>query len=321
MTCCNGRLSSDPPSLPPTRFTELVGCRLPVQLAGMGGVSTAALAGAVAAAGGLGMLGGAGLGRDEVVRQIDAARAIAGPDARVGVNFLMPFADLGALAAAAEVADVVECFYGDPDPSIVARASAHGALVSWQVGSLDEARAAETAGCRLVVVQGVEAGGHVRGVTPLLDLVESVRAAIDLPLVAAGGIGSGRALADALAAGADAVRLGTVLLAADEADVHPAYLSALTGATAADTVLTEAFSAGWPDAPHRVLRTALEASGAPPSERSPMPPTRGWAAGDVAAAALYAGTSVDGVRGAAPAAELIARLVRDAGDELAARAS
>jgi NAD(P)H-dependent flavin oxidoreductase YrpB (nitropropane dioxygenase family) len=167
-----------------------------------------------------------------------------------------------------------------------------------------------------VVVQGHEAGGHVRGTTPLLPLLEEVRTRVDLPLVAAGGIGSGAQVAAALRAGADAVRIGTRLVATLEADAHPAYVEALVDADARDTVLTEAFAMGWPAAPHRVLRHCVGASDADAARRSPLPPTRGFA-GDVASAALYAGTSVEHVTTIAPASAVIDELVRDAARALA----
>ncbi|MGH2799044.1 MAG: nitronate monooxygenase [Thermoleophilaceae bacterium] len=67
-----------------------------------------------------------------------------------------------------------------------------GALAAWQVGSAEEATAAVRAGCDFIVVQGREAGGHLRGTAPLLSLLEQVRGEVDVPVVAAGGIGSGR---------------------------------------------------------------------------------------------------------------------------------
>jgi nitronate monooxygenase len=304
-------------TLPGTRFTELVGCRLPLQQAGMGGVSTPALAAAVAREGGLGMIGAAGLSADDVLAHTEAALAGAGVDGRVGVNFLMPFLDGQALDAAASVASVVECFYGDPDGAVVERVHRGGALSAWQVGDLDEALAAVTAGCDLVVVQGEEAGGHVRGRRPLHDLLPEVRAAVSVPVVAAGGIGSGRAVAAALQAGADAVRIGTRLVATVEADVHPDYADALVRSSAADTVVTETFTMGWPGAPHRVLRTCVRASSDDPTTRSPLPPTRSFS-GPVAAAALYAGESVTDVTEVVPAATVIRELIRDAVDALSA---
>ena len=304
-------------TLPATAFTELVGCRLPIQQAGMGGVSTPELAAAVAREGGLGMIGAAGLGAGEVVDQLGAAAALAGESARIGVNFLVPFLDLAAFEAAASTAPLVECFYGDPDPALVRRGHDAGALTAWQVGSRDEAMAAADAGCDVVVVQGVEAGGHVRGREPLMALLEAIRPAVDVPLVAAGGIGSGRAMAAALRAGADAVRIGTRLVATSEADVHPGYADALVRASADDTVVTEAFSMGWPGAPHRVLRGAVEAVDDPPETRSPLPPTRDFT-GMVEGAALYAGTSVSDVRAVASAAVVIRELVAGADDALGA---
>jgi NAD(P)H-dependent flavin oxidoreductase YrpB (nitropropane dioxygenase family) len=299
-------------TLPPTAFTRLLGCRLPLQQAGMGAITTPALAGAVAAEGGLGMIAAAGLAPDEVDAQIRSALELGGPGARVGVNFLVPFLDHSALDTAAAAAALVECFYGHPDQSIVERIHAAGTLAGWQVGSLVEARMAYDAGCDVIVVQGREAGGHVRGRSPLLPLLRDVRRALDAPLVAAGGIGSGATMAGAMLAGADAVRIGTRFVATVEADTHPDYAGALVAAAGAhDTVLAETFVLGWPDAPHRVLQSCIDASGVGPSSRSPLPPTRAFA-GDVARAALYAGESVGDVKAIVPAATVIREIVRDA---------
>jgi NAD(P)H-dependent flavin oxidoreductase YrpB (nitropropane dioxygenase family) len=299
-------------TLPPTAFTRLLGCPLPLQQAGMGAITTPALAGAVAAEGGVGMIAAAGLTADEVDAQVRSALELGGPGARVGVNFLVPFLDHSALDTASAAAALVECFYGDPDRSIVERIHAAGTLAGWQVGSLVEARTAYDVGCDVIVVQGREAGGHVRGRAPLLPLLRDVRRALDAPLVAAGGIGSGATMARALLAGADAVRIGTRFVATVEADTHPGYAGALVAAAGAhDTVLTETFALGWPDAPHRVLRSCIDASGAEPSSRSPLPPTRAFA-DDVARAALYAGESVGDVKAIVPAATVIREIVRDA---------
>ncbi|MBA3655473.1 MAG: nitronate monooxygenase, partial [Actinobacteria bacterium] len=168
-----------------TAFTELVGCSVPIQQAGMGGVTTVALAAAVADAGGLGMLA--------MPSGEDLAALKAATPGAFGVNFLMPFLDRDAVAGAAESARVVEFFYAPPDPSLVETVLAGGALAAWQVGSADEARQAVDAGCDFVVAQGVEAGGHVRGTTGLLPLLDAVLDAVDVPVVAAGGIGTARA--------------------------------------------------------------------------------------------------------------------------------
>ncbi len=289
----------------PDRFTGLVGCRVAIQLAAMGAVSTPALAGAVAGAGGLGMLSGTALPPDELDRQLSSAvAAAAGGGGVVGVGFLMPFLDVTPFEAAAGAAPLVECFYGDPDADLAQRAHDAGALLSWQVGSLDEALRAVDAGCDLVVLQGTEAGGHVRGASGLVDLVSTARPRLEVPVVAAGGIGTPARAAELLAAGADAVRVGTRFLAATEADVHPGYLAALVAADGDDTTITEAFSGGWPNAPHRVLISCVTASDADPLTRSVICPTRGFT-GDVTGAALYAGRSVGAVTGETTAAAIV----------------
>lgn len=291
-----------------TRFTEMFQCQYPLQQAGMGGFATPDLAIAVAQAGGLGMLSGT-IGAEALAAQLDAV-PVGVP---VGVNFLVPFLDREALEDAATRSPLVECFWGAPDPGIVASAHECGARAGWQVGSADEARAACDAGCDLIVAQGIEAGGHVRGTVGLLALLDEVRATITVPIVAAGGIGTGRAMAAALAAGADAVRVGTRFVASSESTAHPTYIDALIRSGADDTVLTTAFGEGWPDAPHRVLRSAVaagEALGAAQSWSPEWPSIS--SVGAIEAHALYAGQSVGSVRSRQSAAEIVAELVAEA---------
>ena len=223
-----------------TRFTDLVGCRLPLQLAGMTRVAGPELAAAVADAGGLGMIG-VGRGSLEGLRAT-LSRIAELTDGPVGATFVVPYLNRDVFDAVAPQLPVVELFYGWPDAGLAAVAP----LTGWQVGSLDEAKAAVDAGCAYVVAQGIEAGGHVRGTRSLLGLLDEVRQAVDVPVVAAGGIGTAAAVRAVLAAGADAVRVGTRFVAAAESEAHPRYVDALVEAVAADTVLTEAFGVGWP---------------------------------------------------------------------------
>ena len=232
-----------------TRFTDLVGCSVPLQQAPIGGASPR-LTAAVAEAGGLGMVGAILYPPPVLAAILDAVRAQTG--GVFGVNILMPFLDRACVEVAVARARVVEFFYGDPDASLVDLVHAGGALAGWQVGSQDEARRAADVGCDFVVAQGVEAGGHVRGSLALLPLLSEVLEVVDVPVVAAGGIGTGRAMAAALAAGAEAVRVGTRFIAAAEAEYHPTYVDAVIAARGEDAMLTEAFSTMWPDAPHRV---------------------------------------------------------------------
>ncbi len=293
----------------------MFGCRHPIQQAGMGGVATPDLAIAVARAGGLGMLSGT-IGHQALSAQLDAVPV----DAAIGVNFLMPFLDRAAVDEAAGRGPFVEFFWGTPEKKLVGIVHGGGARVGWQVGSTDEAKAARDAGCDVIVAQGTEAGGHVRGTLGLLPLLDEVRSVVNLPIIAAGGIGTGHAMAAALAAGGDAVRVGTRFIAAMESTAHPVYVDALIGATAEDTVVTTAFGDGWPNAPHRVLKSSIEAGhklGAAHSWSPDWP--QNTYTGAAEARALYAGQSVGAVRSRQSAADIVAELVGEAEQQLTHR--
>lgn len=175
-----------------TRFTELVGCTVPIQQAGMGAAAPPALAAAVSEAGALGMLGTArpGLTAITLADLLEQVRLLT--DKPFGVNFIVapvflngtstrPPLDLKCIEIAARAAKVVEFFYGEPERRLVEMVHAGGALACWQVGSREEAIAAARAGCDFVIAQGVEAGGHVRGTTPVMTLLGEVIAAVDVP--------------------------------------------------------------------------------------------------------------------------------------------
>lgn len=308
-----------------TSFTRLVGASAPIQMAAMPGISTPRLVAAVANAGAVGMLGAPLLSARVLEATLDQIGAAT--SGVFGVNFLVPFLDRAAVPVAARKARIVEFFYGAPDPRLVELAHAGGALVSWQVGSLEEAVAAERAACDFVVVQGTEAGGHVRGTTSLLPLLSRVLDVLRVPVLAAGGLATARDLAAVLACGAAGARIGTRFVAAAESGAHPAYVKALLAACAADTCLTEAFSGMWPDAPHRVLRSSIAAAqqlpdGAigeislggqkvPVTRFSVISPTL-ETTGHIDAMALYAGESVTNVNTVEPAAAIVAELIAGA---------
>lgn len=221
---------------------ERLGVEKPIVQAGMGGgLSRHELAVAVSEAGGLGTIAvtGSATIRDELA----AARALT--DKPIAVNLLLPFARQSWFHAASR-ADVVVTFWGVPErrtPGV------------WlhQAGSVDEARAAQAAGADGVIVQGVEAGGHVRGTTPALELLDQVRAALPrgFPVLLAGGIATRVDVTRALEAGAEAAVAGTRFLMSEESRAHPQYKERLL--TADDTILTDLFGLGWPSAAHRVV--------------------------------------------------------------------
>jgi len=284
----------------------------------MSGTATPPLAAAVANAGGLGMIGIGRQSFDVIERYLNDVDGMT--TAPVGCTCIALFVRPEVVELAASRVPIIEFFYEWPDPARVP----DNVICGWQVGSVDEAKAAVDAGCRYVIAQGVEAGGHVRGKLPLHEIVPAVRAAVDVPVVAAGGIGDVEAVRNAIALGADAVRVGTRFVATRESNAHPDYVAALVGAEADDSVLTEAFGVGWPAAPHRVLQSSLAAATASSADvlgetaladGTSMPmqrfavssPTRDTT-GDIAAMAMYAGLSVGAVHRLMSAADVVAEL-------------
>jgi NAD(P)H-dependent flavin oxidoreductase YrpB (nitropropane dioxygenase family) len=228
-------------------FLERLGIAAPVVQAGLGGgLSRHELATAVSEAGGLGTIAVNGAGAIE--RELAAARQLTGRP--LAVNLLLPFARREWFEAAAG-ADVVFTFWGKP------KRRTPGIWIH-QCGSVAEARSAQEAGADAAIVQGVEAGGHVRGKTPALELLERVRAALppSYPLLLAGGIADRDDVRQALEAGAVAAVAGTRFLLSEESRAHPGYTRRLLDAE--ETVLTELFGTGWP-APHRVVANAATA--------------------------------------------------------------
>jgi nitronate monooxygenase len=310
-----------------TAFTRLVGCSVPIQLAGMGSILSPELAAAMSNAGALGQITLAGVDADEATRRLDRLSSLTSRP--FGVNQLIPYLDIEIVELAARKARVVDFFWGDPDPKLVRLVHDAGALASWQIGSTAEAVAAEAAGCDFIIAQGFEAGGHIRGTLGLLPLLSSVLDAVSVPVLAAGGIGSGRSIAAVLAAGAAGVRMGTRFIAAQESNAHPDYVKALIAAHAEDSVRTNLFHVECPLCPstHGVLRQAIEAA-----ERFEgdyvaeieldgkreqivrfrgVPPFKGFR-GNIEAMACYAGQSVGDVKRVQPAAEIVAQLVDEA---------
>lgn len=217
-------------------------------------------------------------------------------------------------------------FWGTPPRSFLDRCHRVGVRVFHTVGSADEARAALDIGVDILVAQGIEAGGHVWGTTPLSELLPAVVAVAEgRPVAAAGGIGSSEDVRRVRAQGARAAWCGTRFLLAKEAAVHPRYRERIVAASASDTRLTTCFSGGWPDAPHRVLvnETLLswERGERPPETRvvaryddgEPIPlyssnlPGPG-VVGEIDAMCLYAGMSVSHARRVQPAAQIVAEL-------------
>lgn len=307
-----------------TKFTELTGCQLPIQLAGMPGVNTVELAAAVSNAGGLGMISGTHMSPNYLNDTIDSLKKVTSYP--FGINFLMPFLDKNSLKTAASKSKLVELFYGDPDSSIIEIIHKGRALACWQIGSIEEAVQAQKAGCDLIVTQGIQAGGHVRGDTKLLALLSEVLDNVDIPVIAAGGIGTAEDVAEVLTTGASAARVGTRFVAAKESGAHPKYIQAVINANSNDTVLTEIFSDGWPHAHHRVLQSCVDKVKSfqgeivgerdlagikqPVSKFSIALPTK-ETSGHIEAMALYASSSVGEVTEIKSASDIVEELTKE----------
>ncbi len=236
------------------RGFPLPGLATPIVQAGMGAVARHELAAAVSEAGGLGTIAGA---RAPVAAMLEAARRLT--DKPVAVNLLLPFVRPGD-AEAASKADAIVTFWGPP------RRLASNVWIH-QCGSVEEARAAAAAGADAVIAQGVEAGGHVRGSMPMLELLEQILSAVNVPVLAAGGISDVGDVATVLDAGAAAAVAGTRFLLSDECRAHPSYKQRCLDAEA--TIVTELFGLGWPDAPHRVIPNAATRRWARSDQRGP----------------------------------------------------
>jgi nitronate monooxygenase len=314
---------------------EILRIEIPIIQAPMG-VATPALVAAVSNAGGLGMLGTGNLrSTDEIRAAIVETRGLT--DRPFGANLILrgqPDVAERLAACLDERVSVISFFWEDP-AGYIERVHEAGSLVTYTVASAEDARRAVRAGVDIVVTQGWEAGGHVRGQVASLPLIPRVVDAVrPTPVVAAGGIADGRGMAAAMALGAAGVWMGTRFLLSDEASTHPVHRELIRRAEETDTVYTGVFDLGWPGAPHRALRNSTirewEAAGRPPSGQRPgeaevlgrspqgepvvryrsLTPTVDTT-GNVEAMSLYAGQSAGLVTESGPAGDI----VRDVAEE------
>src|SRR5580704_3510477 len=267
-----------------TAFCDRFGLRVPIPLAPMAGASAPALSIAVAGTGGLGACGALLMTPPEIVAWANEVRSAS--NGRFQINLWIPDpaparnadheaqlrdflsrwgpavapnagdaapADFSSQCAALleARAPIVSSVMGLYPPEFVARLKALGIAWFANTSTVAESKAAEAAGADVVVVQGMEAGGHrgcfkageaERQMVGLAALVPAVVDAVGIPVVAAGGIADGRGVAPALALGASAVQVGTGFLRTPEAGIHAAWAEALARAAPEDTVVSRAFS-------------------------------------------------------------------------------
>jgi nitronate monooxygenase len=311
-----------------TPVCELLGIEQPIVQAPMSAV--APLAAAVSNAGALGMLALTwSTPAGDVVRETAALT-----DRPFGGNLILNSDQHRRVDEALEAGmRIVSLFWGDP-AGYVEQVHDAGGVVLQTVSSAEDARRAAARGVDVVVAQGWEGGGHVRGQIATLPLVPAVVDAVaPLPVIAAGGIGDARGVAAVFKLGAQAAWLGTRFLLAQEMPTHDEYRRRLIDASETDAQwYPDLYDVGWPDAPHRALRNSTadmwEAAGRPPLgsrpgegevlahfpsgesivRYEPGAPMVGTT-GDIEPLSLWAGQSVALMRQTQTAAEIVAELV------------
>ena len=234
-----------------TEVTKLLGNQYPVIQGGMAWVAEHHLAAAVSEAGGLGLIGASAAPAEWVLNEIREAKKLTDKPCGVNIMLMSPYADEVAKVVAEEGVKVVTTGAGNPEKYMELWKNA-GIRVIPVVASVALARRMERAGAAAVVAEGCESGGHI-GETPTMALVPQVADAVQIPVIAAGGIADGRGMAAAFMLGAEGVQMGTRFVVAKESIVHPNYKERVIKAKDIDSEVT-GMSTGHPI---RVLRNQM----------------------------------------------------------------
>ncbi|MDD7204556.1 MAG: nitronate monooxygenase [Coriobacteriaceae bacterium] len=219
-----------------TRITELLGIEHPIFQGAMAWIADASLASAVSNAGGLGILAGGSASADVMARQIDEAKARTDKPFALNIMLMSPHADDLAQLAIDKGVQAVTTGAGSPAAYMASWKDA-GIKVIPVVASTALARRMEKCGADAVIAEGGESGGHI-GELNTMALVPQVVQTVRIPVLAAGGIASGRQLAAALLLGAEGVQVGTRFLTVDECTVHENYKRKVLKARDSDTIVT-----------------------------------------------------------------------------------
>ena len=219
-----------------TEITELLGIEYPIIQGGMAWVAEHHLAAAVSQAGGLGLIGAASAPADWVREQIQKAKALTDKPFGVNIMLMSPYADDVAKVIVEEGVKVVTTGAGSSEKYMKMRKEA-GVKVIPVVASVAMAKRMQRAGADAVVAEGCESGGHV-GESTTMTLVPQVVDAVEIPVIAAGGIGDGRGIAAAFMLGARGVQMGTHFVVTTESQVHENYKDMIIRAKDIDTRVT-----------------------------------------------------------------------------------
>ena len=326
-----------------TKLAREYDLSVPLVSAGMGFIALPQLVAAVSNAGGLGLLGASPAPSPAMQAMIQATKSLThhlfGVDLVIADTIFGPSTtDDHIDVCINESIKVVVFFWNLPSKEWINRLHSAGSKVWVQIASLDRARQAVDLGADAIIVQGSEAGGHNHS---NLSLISLIPAAVDevapVPVIAAGGIADGRGVAAALALGAEAVCVGTRLVASTEAYAHQEYKQRIVAAKVDDITRTSIFGPEWPDQPMKVIRNRVVREWAGRDDRTPPPadppqligrtllggqqyqmpkysaalPTPD-SSGDFEEMCLAAGESAGLVKGIKPAGEIIEEMMEEA---------
>ena len=219
-----------------TRITELLGCEYPIIQGGMAWVAEHTLASAVSNAGGIGLIAGGSAPIDYLRDQIRKCKEKTDKPFGVNIMLMSPNADDLAQLCIDEGVRVVTTGAGNPGKYIAAWKEANIKVIP-VVPSVALAKRMERAGADAVVAEGTESGGHI-GENTTMCLVPQVVDALEIPVIAAGGIADGRGMAAAFMLGAEGVQIGTRFLASEECQIHPTFKELVIKAKDTDSVVT-----------------------------------------------------------------------------------
>lgn len=219
-----------------SKLCEILGVEYPIIQGGMAWIADSSLASAVSNAGGLGLIAAANAPVDYIRDEIRKAKKLTNKPFGVNIMLLSDNADEVAHMVCEEGVKVVTTGAGNPGKYIEMWKS-HGIIVIPVVASTALAKRMERTGADAVIAEGCEGGGHIGELTTMA-LIPQVVDAVNIPVIAAGGIGDGRGVAAAFMLGAEGVQVGTRFLVSNECTVHPNYKQKVLGAKDIDTVAT-----------------------------------------------------------------------------------
>ncbi|MBQ9935792.1 MAG: DUF561 domain-containing protein [Lachnospiraceae bacterium] len=233
------------------KLNEFLNIKYPIIQGGMANIATGEFAAAVSNAGGLGLIASGGFDAERIREEINKCRALT--DKPFGVNLMLMNPDVDNIAKmlVEEKVDVITTGAGSPE-KFVADWKEVGTKVIPVVSGVALAKRMEKMGVDAVIAEGGESGGHVGEMTTMA-LVPMVVDAVDIPVIAAGGIADGRQMVAAMALGAIGVQIGTCLLVAEECPIHENYKQAIIKAKDNGTVVTGRSSG----APVRVIKNNM----------------------------------------------------------------